>query len=318
MGKEVPHVETMFSARKVPWHGIGTVVEEAPTAEEAIKLAGLDWQVVQAPVFCGDFEAKDALGNIRERINPETGELEKSLLGIVSRDYHPVQNSEAFDFFDTLIGEEAHYETAGSLHHGKRIFLTAKMERRWTVGDDGIDTFLLLTNGHDGRHSLRAMVTPVRVVCQNTLNIAIKKVKRSWSIPHYRTIKDKIAEARQSLGLTVSYMDSFSEFGNRAIDTKVTPGVMEGLVDELFRNTPGYKTSEKTIEKKISIFEDCLRAPDLRPYAGTMWGVLNAVSDYETHRGKQLTVFKRVLNENMSKLSKAQKFLLDAAMKQSV
>ena len=305
-------LESAMHIRQVPWFGIGTVVEEAPTSAEAMRLAGLDWEVVQKPVYCDGMKVPNRVGNVRMRIDHETHALEKNVLGIVSPDYHPVQNSEAFDFFDSLIGEEAHYESAGCLGEGRQIFLTAKMERRWTVADDDIDTYLLLSNGHDGCHALRAAVTPIRVVCQNTLNLALAKAKRSWMMFHSRDIKEKMREAQTALGLTAAYMDEFTEFGNRAVDAKVSAGQLEFLAGELFRPLEMTEASKKTMEKKMAEFEICLQAPDVRPYAGTVWGVLNAVSDFETHRGQTAAVLNKVLNDRLSLSKKAFAFLSGA------
>ena len=308
-------LESSMHARNVPWFGIGTEVEEAPTAEEAIRKAGLDWKVIQRPVYCDGMLADNRVGNVRVQVDPETGEEKRNLLGIVSKDYHPVQNREAFGFFDSLIGTEARYETAGSIGEGRRIFLTAKMSKDWKVGDDDIDTYLLLSNGHDGGSALRAAVTPVRVVCQNTLNLALKKAERSWAMRHSRDIKIRLREAQEALGLTAAYMSEFVEFGNRATDTKVSAGVLEGLVKELFPTPSTAQETErakKNREERISAFENCLYAPDLTAYRGTLWGVLNAVSDYETHKGRQTATLRRVVNGRLNLLSKAQEFLLHA------
>lgn len=299
----------MMSVRQVPWHGIGTVVQEAPTAEEAIHLAGLDWEVEQKPIYCEGMLAPGALGNVRTRINPDTGETEKSILGIVTESYKPIQNSEAFDFFDSLIGKEAHYETAGSLGEGRRIFLTALMEQDWKVADDKIETYLLLTNGHDGRHALRAAITPIRVVCQNTLNAALRDCQRSWAIPHVTGIKEKAREAREALGLTAAYMNAFVEFGNRAADKKVSNKMMSNLMKELFAPLRQTDQGKKNFEKRVSVFEQCLQRPDIKPYAGTLWGVLNAVSDYETHTNRRVAVMTKVVNDRLPLWNKAFRML---------
>ena len=305
-------LESAMHIRQVPWFGIGTAVDEAPTSAEAMRLAGLDWEVRQKPVYCDGMRIPNRVGNVRVRVDRETHAVEKNVVGIVSPDYRPVQNREAFDFFDSLIGEEARYESAGCLGEGRQIFLTAKMERRWTVADDEIDTYLLLSNGHDGLHALRAAVTPIRVVCQNTLNLALAGAKRSWTMFHSRDIREKMREAQTALGLTAAYMDEFTRFGNRAVDTKVSAGKIEFLADVLFRPQEMTEAAKKTMERKTAEFEACLNAPDVRPYAGTVWGVLNAVSDFETHRGQASAVLNKVLNDRLSLSKKAFAFLAGA------
>lgn len=300
--------------RRLPWQGMGTTVNEAATSAEAIRLAGLDWEVIQRPIFCDGMVAPGILGNVRVEKDPDTGEMEKSLLGIVSQHYKPVQNREAFDFFDSLIGTEARYDTAGCLQGGRRIFLAAKMERDWMVGDDDINSYLLLSNGHDGGHALRAAITPIRVICLNTLILALKEAKQSWSIRHIGGIDEKVKEAQIALGLTAAYMDEFVEFGNRATDTKVSANLLESLADELFKPADSSEQAKKNAERRKSLFERCLYAPDLTAYQGTKWGVLNAVSDFETHYvRKQSAVIGKVLNNRLPLFSRASAFLAQAS-----
>lgn len=320
----VANVETMFSVREVPWHGLGTIVDEAPTAEEAIKLAGLDWQVYQRHIECDGIIVPDRVGNVREKIIDNTPSvasffdtggssgqaIQKNVLGIVSPNYQIVQNREAFDFFDNLIGTEARYETAGSLGNGEQIWLTAKFSKDWKIADDNINGYLLLSNGHDGLHSLKAAITPVRVVCQNTLYFALANALRTWNFRHHSNITDKMKDARSALGLTFKYMEELTDFGNRAADKKVTPETIETLVDELLRPEQETTQSEKTLEKRKSIFEKCLFAPDIKQYRGTAWGVLNAVSDYETHYiGTPTGRMKRTMNDQLKLLNRAKDFL---------
>jgi phage/plasmid-like protein (TIGR03299 family) len=305
-------METAMHARHVPWYSIGKTVEGAPTSEEAIREAGLDWTVSLQPVYCSGMKADGRFGVIRKRIDPETHAIRKNLLGIVSGSYHPVQNREAFDFFDSLIGTEAHYESAGSLNAGKRVFLTAKMERTWTVADDEIETYLILSNAHDGYHALRAAVTPVRVVCQNTIAAAFRRARRSWSMTHNKDIFEKLREARHTRGLTAAYMDEFVEFGNRAADQKVSPAALETLVDDLFKPVKDTESSRKTSDRHKTAFELCLRQPDLTAYQGTAWGILNAVSDYETHTPRPHAVMRKLVDERLPLFNRAYDFLIQA------
>lgn len=304
------NVETMFSVREVPWHGIGTIVEDAPTAADAIKLAGLDWQVKKRPIFCDGIPVLGRVGNVRELPATLFEPARRDLLGIVSANYKIVQNAEAFDFFDSLIGTEARYETAGSLGGGRQIFLTARVEKGWTIADDDIDAYLLLSNGHDGQHPLKAAITPVRVVCQNTLTFALETARRVWTLYHRQNIEDKLADARRALNLTAQYMDQMVSFGNRAADQKISPATIEALADELLKPEEETEQSAKTLERRKSLFEKCYDAADLKPYRGTAWGILNAVSDYETHvYGTATGRMKRTLNDQLQLLNRAAAFL---------
>lgn len=319
-------LETVMRTRDVPWLGanIGTVVEEAPTATDAIKMAGLDWKVSPKPIECDGIIVPDRVGNVRERIietsgvssffdtddDGDGGQVQKNVLGIVSPRYKIVQNEQAFDFFDNLIGTEARYETAGSIDNGRQIFLTAKMEKEWRIADDDIETYFLLMNGHDGYHPLRAAITPVRLVCNNMLYVAFKSAIRSWTLYHYKNITDKIKEARHALEISAQYMNTLVDFGNRAADKKVTPETIEALAEEILTPDGNTKQSAETFEKRKSIFEHCLFSPDLTQYRGTAWGVLNAVSDYETHYiGTPTGRMKRTMNDQLKLLNRAKDFL---------
>ena len=197
----------MFYTRVAPWHGLGTCVENAPGSQEALKVAGLDWKVVQKPIFTeegqlvGGFKA-----NIRDRDN--------QILGVVTDRYKVVQNEEAFAFTDQLLGEGVTYETAGSLQGGRRTWILAKLPQRYIISGDEITPYLVFMNSHDGTGAIKAAMTPIRVVCQNTLNLALSNAKRSWSANHVGNINGKLDDARYTLLYADKYM---AELG-RSID----------------------------------------------------------------------------------------------------
>ena len=136
------NVENMFYVREVPWHGLGTRVEEALTSADALRLAGLDWRVEQKPIqVCGGNQIENFKANIRS--------TDGKVLGVVSDRYQIVQNVEAFDFTDELIGGDVRYETAGSLQEGRKVWMLAKMPTTKIVGDD-VEPYLCFSNTHDG------------------------------------------------------------------------------------------------------------------------------------------------------------------------
>ena len=174
------NVETMFYVREKPWHGLGTCVEEAPTSADALRLAGLDWEVKQRNIqVCGGAKIENFKANVRSS--------DGAVLGVVSDRYQIVQNAEAFSFTDELIGGDVRYETAGSLQNGKKIWLLARMPAQKIVGDD-VEPYLCFSNTHDGSGSIRVCMTPIRVVCNNTLNLALNSAVRSWSTKHLSLI----------------------------------------------------------------------------------------------------------------------------------
>lgn len=194
-------IESMFSVREKPWHGLGAIVMEAPASAEALRLAGLDWTVVQEPVYTDNRELiKGYRANVRSS--------DRKVLGVVSDRYKVVQNTDAFSFTDELLGKGVKYETAGSLQEGKKVWLLARLPKEYVIAGERISSYLVFSNTHDGSGSVKVAVTPVRVVCNNTLNLALETAKRSFSMIHTGNIHDKIQEAKDTLFMAENYMDN--------------------------------------------------------------------------------------------------------------
>lgn len=272
-------VETMFSVRETPWHGLGTIIKNSVTSEAALTLAGLDWNVIQSDIYCqGTLEKIPGFKvNIRD--------TDKKILGIVSDKYKPVQNKEAFAFTDALLENGVKYETAGSLSNGKRVWMLAKMEGRM-VADEKMDPYLVFTNSHDGTGAIRVAVTPVRVVCQNTLNLALRTARRQWSCNHIGDIEEKMDEARATLLKADNYMNRLEEkFGNLKLK-KISDDKVREYIDFLLPVQPGDGAIKKiNIERmrddlSIRYFD----SPDLAYLEKSAYRFINAVSDFATHR----------------------------------
>ena len=189
---EMSHnIETMFSVREKPWHFSETkevtkLIQEAPTSADALRYAGLDWHVEPKPIYT---ETNGLFGSAMTPIPgfvANTRDSDGAVLGVVTDAYKIVQNTDAFAFTDNIIGGDVRYETAGSLAGGKRIWLLARLPETEIVGDK-VEQYLVFTNTFDGSGSVRVSCTPIRVVCQNTLNVALSTAKRSWSIRLKRT-----------------------------------------------------------------------------------------------------------------------------------
>lgn len=166
------NIETMFYTRTAPWHGLGTKVDEALTSKDALIYAGLDWQVLQEPVYT-------SAGELVSGYKVNVRDTDRNILGIVSDRYKIVQNEEAFSFTDALLGEGVKYETAGSIANGKIVWMLARMPQRYIISGDAIEPYLVFSNTHDGSGAIRVAMTPIRVVCQNTLNLALRGAQRS-------------------------------------------------------------------------------------------------------------------------------------------
>jgi len=271
------NVETMMYVREVPWHNLGTSVREAPNSEEALRLAGLDWQVLQEPMYtAGGMVIPNYKANIRD--------TDRKVLGVVTDAYRVVQNKEAFAFTDNLIGGDVRYETAGSLREGKKIWLLARMPETSLVGDK-TEPYMCFSNTHDGSGAVRVCMTPVRVVCQNTLNLAFRGANRAWSVRHTGSIQDKLHEAEKCLELGCKYMEGLSVYADKLANTKLMRDDVRKILDELFpvdeaKTSPREKANIQKVKEEYMV---CYFAPDLVKFRDTAWGALNAMSDMVTH-----------------------------------
>ncbi len=275
-------LESMFyvsneeNGRFVPWHGLGTPVQDAPTSEDAIKLAGLDWIVEPKPIFNeNNIQIPGFVANTRAS--------DGSVLGIVGDRYKIVQNHEAFKFTDALVGEDVKYETAGSLRNGKSIFLLARLPRTSILGDD-IDPYLCFNSTHDGTGAIKVCMTPVRVVCNNTLNLALDTAKRTWSCKHTGRLEDKMHEATETLGLANKYMRKLAEEADVLAHTKVTDERIREIVNEMFPiNSEDTERQQATTRKAQQEFYVAYYMPDIEKYRNTAYGVVNAMADMVAH-----------------------------------
>ena len=206
------HTEMMYVGA-TPWHGLGVKLDNPATAEEAIQAAHLDWEVVQRPVFLERREDHpDRTELVFERIEGrqavqrvDTGEV----FGVFSDGYTLLQNRDAFKFFDGVVGEgQAIYHTAGALAGGKRIWMLAKLPGELKVTNrDVLEKYVLLANSHDGSLAVHMKLTPIRVVCQNTLFAALEggRHAQEFYTVHRGGLQSRLVEAREVLGLSDAY-----------------------------------------------------------------------------------------------------------------
>ena len=276
------NLESMFyvsneeNARFVPWHGLGVSVEEAPTSKEAIELAGLNWKVESKPVF--NEKNEEIPGFIANTRNTDG-----KVFGIVSNRYNIVQNEDAFSFTDSLIGDGVRYETAGSLREGKTVWLLAKMPERKILGDK-IDPYICFTNSHDGFGAVKVCMTPIRVVCNNTLNFALNSASRMWSTRHIGDMQTKLQEAKITLFHADEYMKELNNTAEVLADKKVTESEMEAVFDAIYpiKEDDSNRKKNNVLDLKENFFR-CYNMEDIAQFKGTAWGVVNAVSDLVCH-----------------------------------
>ena len=272
------NVETMFYTREKPWHGLGVEVKEAPTSKDALIMAGLNWQVVQKPIMTGEGQMIDGYkANVRD--------TDQQVLGVVSNRYKVVQNEEAFAFTDALLGEGVTYETAGSLQNGRRTWMLARLPHQYIISGDEITPYLVFMNAHDGTGSIKVAMTPIRVVCQNTLNMALSTAKRSWSCNHTGDIADKMTEARDTLLHANKYMTELGKTIDKMQQIKISDKKVYEFLDELFPISEAATSQQKKNilkmreDAKVRYFD----APDLQHVGHNAYRFVNAVSDFATH-----------------------------------
>lgn len=276
------NVESMYyvsneqNNRFVPWHGLGTPVREALTSAEALKAAGLDWEVRSKSIF-------DETGRPIPHYIRNARSSDNSTLGIVSGRYQIVQNKEAFEFTDSLIGGEVRYETAGSLCDGRRVWLLAKIPETQILGDK-FENYVAFTNSHDGTGAVQACVTPIRVVCQNTLNLALNSASRRWSTRHIGDLQSKLEEGRRALNLAEVYLEQLAKQAETLVEIKVDEAKLEWMFDQLYPVTAkdSARRAQNVSDMKNGFFR-CVNAPDLSQFKGTAWGVINATTDFVDH-----------------------------------
>jgi phage/plasmid-like protein (TIGR03299 family) len=291
MGHELTSTDSMMSVRKVPWHGLGVVLDERPDSlAGAIDAAGLNWRVEQVPVFRHDgLDGRPgaAVPGVRANVRGDTG----GLLGVVSADYRVVQNSEAFAFLANLIGSELHFETAGSLWGGKAVWVLAELPDHVSVGGDEVRRFVLVTTRHDGSAAVRALVTPVRVVCANTLRVAIAGAPDVYRVRHLGDPTGALHEARRVLGLAIDYHRQFAALGDRLATERIGEAALGRVLERLYPVDPrlgerAARSRREAREAVVALFRD---GPTVGNAPGSKWAAWNAIVEHHDHGGRPRT-----------------------------
>lgn len=283
-----------FTNREPAWHRLGTVTDGAQTAQDALELAQLDWEVIKSddpisvPVITNDGVQNLALDGkfMTYRNHPKTG-LEA--LGVVGNVYWPLQNSEAFAFLNMVADESgAVFETAGSLDGGKRVFMTMKMPETMQIGgEDAVDSYLLAWNSHDGSTPFGVATTKIRVVCQNTLTWALNaKETNRKTFRHTKTIEGRVQQAREALALSFKSDEVFQHHADALISREMNEREFRTFVSTaLLPDLKGKNVTEnmvRNLEAKRSSIVGLFNAPTQDNIAGTRWAAYNAVTEYES------------------------------------
>ena len=283
--------ETAFASLREPaWHGLGTVFTEEVSTAEMLKKAKLNnWSVRLEDVEIPTGMDSDKSYSFVVRDNPFI-KGNKDVLGVVGERYVPLQNEELFDFADNLLDNGGRWETAGSIKGGRVVFGALALERETVIDPNGVsdkvNTYLLVNTSHDGSISIQASITPVRVVCANTLNLALGNrgrggsVKQSFKIRHTQTASGKVQIAREALGLANAYIDEFSKMANEMIQKEVSKKKFDEIVLALYpQPKEEAKGASSRWANKIDLINDIYVGDFNNTITGTAWGVANALTE---------------------------------------
>jgi len=286
-------VENMFSVKQTPWHKLGVILKESPTAEDAIIQAGLDWKVEKRPLF---FNANDGYEKAGENF-AVVRDSDNSFLGTSGKNWQPLQNTEAFSFFDPFIESgEASFETAGSLAGGQRVWILAKINRDpiEIVKGDEIEKYVLLSNRHYSGQSVIGALTPIRVVCANTEAMAVRgatATKNLFRASHSKRMHDRLAEVQVTIAQADKAFKETAEFYKRFAKKQINTKQLQSFINNVFEFADVVKEGreqffkDKMTKTIFELFETGLGS-DIKGVRGTAWGAYNSVTEYVQHYKK--------------------------------
>lgn len=270
-----------MSKRELPYvNAYGTVdISSTISIDGALERAGLDWTVNSTPIYLeGSTEIPGYTANVREDTN--------EVLGIVSNQYHILQNREAFDFVNELpLHGDFKFESAGVFRGGRSVWVMGKLPEVDILGDT-VSNNIVFVNSHDGSTGVKVMMTPVRIICSNMLNIATRRAERIWKAKHTRNIFSRLDEARYTLSLANNYINALSEEANELAAISVTDAQIEAIFEKMF--PIDYDKDTKRKINNVILFKNnffsCYNEEDIKKFKGTAWGAINAMADLIDHK----------------------------------
>jgi phage/plasmid-like protein (TIGR03299 family) len=283
-------VASFASFREPAWHGLGTVFTEEKTTTEMLSAANLsNWNVRLEDVNIPNHLSSDKNYQYVVRTNP-TDNSQTDILGVVGERYHVLQNEDLFSFGDNILDGGGRWETAGSIRGGRVVFGSLALERETVLDPTGVadkvKTYLLINTSHDGSIAIQASITPVRVVCANTLNLALgskrgkNAIKQSFKIRHTQTANGKVQIARETLGLANKYMDAFDVMAKAMIEKEITAGQFNDIILAAYpKPEKDSKGAVKKWENKVDVINDIYTGEFNGMIANTAWGAFNALTE---------------------------------------
>lgn len=282
-------IASFVSAHTDAWHMLGETLDHTFTAEEAMEHGNLGgWNVRTVPAFCNvDGKTLPMVGrNAVVRDNPvKKGQVD--FLGDVGDSYKIIQNEDHAGFLNTLVDESgAHFETAGALYGGRQVFITMRLPGHINIGGvDPVENYIAAVNSHDGSMSFTLMVTPIRVVCANTLNLAFHQKSNVFRIRHTSGVQNYLGQAREALEFSFNYLDGFQEEAERLINTTLTQSQFEEIIEREFgagedASQAAQTRADKRIEEMTELFAEAQTQDGIRD---TAWAGLNALTEWADH-----------------------------------
>lgn len=281
------------SAHTDAWHMLGKTLDHSFTAEEAMQEGLLGgWNVRKSPLLTIDEQGRTMPlpgMNAVIRDNPVVpGQVDVLSKYGVSDSYRIIQNEEHADLLNTLVDESgAHFETAGAIDGGRQVFISMKLPGHINIGGvDPVENYIAAINSHDGSMAFTLMVTPVRIVCANTLNMAFQNQKHIFRIRHTSGAEKALRQqAREALDMTFNYLDGFQEQAERLINTTMTQSQFEQIIEREFGAAEdaalsAHTRADQKIETIVSLFADAATHEGMRD---TAWAGLNALTEYADH-----------------------------------
>lgn len=266
-------------SRRVPWDGLGASgLNLARSAEEALDMSGLLWQVEKRPLFLNNGQrVHDAYANVRT--------CDETILGVVGKDYRVINNEQAFGWTSPLLNEGVEYIAAGAMGgDGRRTWLCAKFRDYQNVLGDRIDMYVVITNSFNSRSSIKVCLTPIRVVCANALTYSLRNAQRVWSLKHTQSAKHRLDQVAQTIQRNHILGKRLEENADRLANRKIS---LEEFVNRLLPIPVGdAKVTERMIANthfiRNQIFE-MGESWDLKPFKGTSYAALQTLAAFASH-----------------------------------
>ena len=265
----------MTDIRTATWTNIGYDIQKATTVEEALKLSHLDYTVEKVPVFLEDGTPIPGAFCTKKENSLET-------FGVVGKEFSIIQNIEGFDFINALVGEGLTFLKAGE--NRKMVWIIGQLPTIEVLGDK-VTPHVIFQNSHGGNTTLKATIAPLRIICQNQFNLTFRKADNKISLRHTSSIKERLHTAETVLAQNSIYLDEFKKKAEEMASAKVSKAKVDSFLDTIFEVKADFNPTQiKNMEEKRTRFLAAYQAEDNQNFIGTQWGLVNAYTDYVTHK----------------------------------